>query len=192
MKAARMALFPLLAGLGSCVPWTVRPIESKDDKPRGRFEAAAYVDSIWASRVLPTVANSAVEWTATRGKTGAFMIKGRAKVLAVDTATRAGTATLDMVPCDGRPDALLQIGPVIRGSSLRDAVGFIHFGDFVNQLDFASAGNELNDRVEKTVLAGLEPASLKGSTVTFYGTFAASDAPLPRIVPVKLTVERTQ
>ena len=39
---------------------------------------------------------------------------------------------------DGKPTTVvLQIGPVIFGTALRDALPFIAFGDFVNQIDYA-------------------------------------------------------
>ena len=43
------------------------------------------------------------------------------------------------------PTVNLQIGPAINGTSLRDVVGFITFNQFVNQVDYADAG----DRAEQ-------------------------------------------
>jgi predicted lipoprotein len=89
----------------------------------------------------------------------------------------------------------MQIGPVLRGTALRDATGIVRFSDFVNQLQFADVGNELNERVLKTVLAPLDKARLKGRVVTFAGTLAAESnaEPLLReMVPVKLLVEEAK
>jgi predicted lipoprotein len=75
---------------------------------------------------------------------------------------------------------------------LRDATGIVRFTDFVNQLQFADVGNELNERVLKTVLAPLDKAWLKRRMVTFAGTLAAesnAQPPLRELVPVKLLVE---
>jgi predicted lipoprotein len=86
----------------------------------------------------------------------------------------------------------IQIGPVLRGTSLRDATGVVRFTDFVNQLQFADAGNELNERVLKTVLASLDRSKLKGRVVSFAGTLVAEqnvEPPLRELVPVKLSVE---
>src|SRR5262249_52996765 len=42
----------------------------------------------------------------------------------------------------------LQVGPAINGTALRDAVGFINFNQFVNQVDYADAGTALNNQVK--------------------------------------------
>ena len=37
--------------------------------------------------------------------------------------------------------AAIQIGPVLRGTALRDALEFVRFTDFVNQFEFAGVAN---------------------------------------------------
>jgi predicted lipoprotein len=46
----------------------------------------------------------------------------------------------------GKSLVALQVGPVMRGTALRDAVGFIQFDQFANQLQFADVANQLNER----------------------------------------------
>lgn len=203
----------LALALASCTPWTVRPIDS-DHSSSGTSTAAtpaAYVDSIWSSKLLPAISKSAVDarvlldalaaspaGARTRyGRCDAggpcyFAVKGEGVVTAVDTRSRAGLALVDIAPFDKRADLSIQIGPVIRGTSLRDATGVIRFTDFLNQLQFADAANELNDRVLKTVLAPLDKARLKGAKVSFLGTLTLlpnADPPLGGLVPVELKVE---
>ena len=198
--------------LASCVPWTVRPIESEQASTGPAAQsAAAYVDSIWQSKLVPAVRSSAVEARSLLDALAAspanallryghkeaggppyFIVKGRGVVLEVDAASRTGLALVDVAPFDQRPDVSIQIGPVLRGVSLRDATGIVRFSDFVNQLQFADVGNELNERVLKTVLAALDTASLKGRVLAFTGTLAAEEAALPPLrdlVPVELAVE---
>ncbi len=204
------SLMPLLSLLlSSCVPWTVRPIGSETDKPA--LSPSAYVDSIFKTKLVPEVLNSAVEArvlldalsaspaeaVSRIGRQGGFfVVKGRGVVLSVDTRSRNGLALVDIPPLDGRPDLSIQIGPVIRGTSRRDATGLVRFSDCVNQIQFADVGNELNDRVLKTVLAPLDKAGLRGRTVTFTGTLAAeqipTDPPLRDLVPIELTVETSR
>ena len=211
--------FPSLAmvvcclALGSCVPWTVRPINSDGDADGGPkvVSAAAYVDSIWTAKLLPAVLNSAVDAPALLHALAAspegaearyghhepngpvyFTVKGEGVVVGVDTRSRSGLALVDVAPFDGRADVSIQIGPVLRGTSLRDATGLVRFTDFVNQLQYADVGNELNQRVLKNVLAGLDRNRLKGRLVSFAGTLEAApkaDPPLGELVPIKLTVE---
>jgi predicted lipoprotein len=97
---------------------------------------------------------------------------------------------VDLPPYDGRADAAIQIGPVIRGTVLRDALSFIQFSQFVNQLEFARVGNALNDRVVQSVLVSLPKAGLEGSVVSFSGASSQPAAnELPEIVPVILVVK---
>ena len=93
-------------------------------------------------------------------------------------------------PYDGRPDAAVQIGPVIRGTTLRDALPFIQFSQFVNQLQFAQVGNALNDRVS-SALKSFSNQDLAGSIVVFSGAAGQpSEGGLLEIVPVTLAVKR--
>ena len=81
-----------------------------------------------------------------------LFVKGRAVVTSVDTRSRVGLALLDLTPADGRADGALQIGPVLRGTALRDALEFVKFGDFVNQIAFAEVATALNERARHAAL----------------------------------------
>jgi predicted lipoprotein len=182
--------------LSSCVPWTVRPIEKQGDPTADRaFDANAFVDTIWQSKVLPAVAAAPDQAALLRAPrtelSGAFLVRGSGRVLRLDTASRAGLLLLDFEPYDGRPDAAIQIGPVLRGTALRDALPFLQFSQFVNQLQFARVGNALNDHVWTTVLASFPRERLVGSIVAFAGAASrpAADG-IVDIVPVQLTVTR--
>ena len=200
--------------LESCAPWTVRPIESGTDAASGSaaLTPAAYVDSIWTAKLVPAVMAAAVDARTLldalaaspaeasaryghkeSGAAACFIVKGRGLVVRVDTMSRNGLALVDVAPFDGRPDVSIQIGPVLRGASLRDATGVVRFSDFVNPLQFADVGNELNDRVLKTVLAPIDRAALGGRVVSFAGTLAVeenkTEPPLRELVPVTLVVE---
>ncbi|MEO8285284.1 MAG: DUF2291 domain-containing protein [Chloroflexota bacterium] len=208
----------LLFSLSGCTLWTVRslhPAEGTDTAGSAvpgqpGFKGTAYVDSIWQSKVLPTVDQSATDLatllTALKSDlAGAkqkyghregqrpynFLVKGEAKVLSVDTASRAGTMKLDLAPGDGQPDASMQTGPVIRGTSVRDALPFIQFNLFTNQLEYADVSNALNDRLIKDVTGTLDLASLTGKTIDFEGAFTLEEgASLSNVLitPVKITV----
>jgi predicted lipoprotein len=215
-KVSTLAILALLLGLGSCTPWTVTPIDSGSGTNKGSETAspAAYVDSIWASKLLPAVWNSAVDARTLLDALAAspeqaearyghkeangpvyFLVKGEGTVTAVDTHSRAGLALVDIAPFDKQPDISIQIGPVLRGNSLRDATGIVRFTDFVNQLQFADVGNELNDRVLKMVLGPLDKSKMRGRVVSFAGALAAErnvQPPLRELVPIKLTIEERQ
>ena len=80
---------------------------------------------------------------------------------------------------------------MIRGTALRDALGFIRFTDFTNQIEFAAVANALNDRVAAAVLAPLDFETLAGRTISFIGavdTRAVREDGAIEIVPVRIAV----
>jgi len=192
------AAFAALASVSllSCTPWTVRPIEKRDQDSAqgGPFHAGRYVDSIWDAKVLPAVSQGAIDLRAAlrsgSHSRGPVLVKGEARVTRVDTSSRTGLLLIDVEPYDGRPDAAVQIGPAIRGTALRDALPFIQFSQFVNQLQFAQVGNALNDRVA-AALASLPIRRLERCGVVFSGAAEwPPDGGLPEIVPVTLAAKQ--
>lgn len=209
MRSRLIALAAALS-LTACVPWTVRPLDDGKQTATGVSNPVEFAASIWDSKVVPTITRDAVDARALLDAFGAnpeaartkfgkresggpayYMVKGEGRVLAVNVASRARTITIDVAPFDGTADVSVQAGPVLRGTSLRDATGLVHFTDFVNQIQYAEAGNALNDRVWKTVLESLDIARLPRKTVSFAGTVGEPDraAPFLRdLMPVRLTL----
>lgn len=189
-----LVVLGLVAGaLAILRPWTIVPIETTTART---FDARGYVASIWESRVLPTADRTTIELPMfTQGTVGtvrndgravrAAFVKGTARVAAVDRKSRVGLARLQPLREFDKPAAIL-IGPVLRGTALRDALDFIQFTDFVNQLEFASVASALNERVVSDVLDPLDIDALSGREITFVGAVALSDAETLEIVPVRL------
>jgi predicted lipoprotein len=196
-----LALFALLA---ACRIATIRPIESETGKATvavGAFDATAYVESIWESRALPTVDKEGVEATLlvqtlqtdpadavrrfgrpARGSVY-YLVAGSGVVVSWDSTSRNGLLGVDLVG-DARADLWILVGPVVQGMALRDALGFITFDQFVNQVDYADAGNALNQRVLDAVLKGLDFKGLQGRRVAFAGALAAGERLL--LTPTRL------
>ena len=172
--------------LASCrMPWTIRPIAAGEEKGgAGRpFDPTAYVDSIWDTKVVRAAAN-APDFAQAKSIGRATLVKGTGRVLRIDTAR--GEALLDIAPYDGKPDAALATGP-IRGTALRDALPFIQFSQFLNQVDFAHAANALDDRATSAA-AGSVKGLTAGAVLSFAGALDPAGDP-PEIVPVTLTRE---
>ena len=167
---------------GRTVPGAVaQPIEDP---------AAAYVNPIWSARVLPTIEEkaqdiatllpairadpeSAGQKYGRRESTNpySYMVKGTGKVSEVHTQSQAGTALLEIPGLDEK--VALQVGPVVRGSALRDATGLVTFNQFTNQLAYADVSKEMNGRALKAVAASVDAQSfpVPDKTVTFFGAF---------------------
>jgi predicted lipoprotein len=80
----------------------------------------------------------------------------------------------------------VQVGPALPGTAIRDAVGFIEFGQFLNQVEYADAATALNNQVKAKVLKDLDAASLEGKKVKVLGAFAYLAPTVVTITPVKL------
>jgi len=170
-------------------PWTVRPIE--DNKP-AVFDASTFASSAWPRLVRESAHTatdvSEIATTVGTSPTSARIVKGTGVVSAIDRRSRVGVMLVHVAGTK-KSIVAIQIGPVIRGTALRDASGFIHFSDFTNQSDYAAAANALNDAALRTVIEPLALDTLQGRTVAFAGAIGKS---APRedsaieIVPLRL------
>lgn len=178
----------LLAGLR---PWTIRPL---DGTRPAVFEAVAFAAATWPKlqrEALQTAADVAgIAMPAGASATKSRFLKGTGVVSSVDRRSRVGIMRIQVT--GSTPAAVaMQIGPVIRGTALRDAAGFIQFSDFTNQFDYAGAASALNDHSLRTVVAPLPIDTLQGRTLTFIGAVAGSavrDDGAIEMVPVQLQI----
>jgi hypothetical protein len=77
-------------------------------------------------------------------------------------------------------------GTAESGTAIRDAVGFIEFGQFTNQVEYAGAATALNTEVKNRVLKGVDPSSLEGKRVSFLGAFTLLTPDVVTVTPVRL------
>lgn len=172
-----------------------------------KFDAAAYADRVWATRVVPTAEKKAVDaptlFSALRkdqaaaskrygkqsgsGSPYSFLVKGSGKVTGVANTSGAGSIQVDVKDAGGT-DVNLAVGPAIVGTAVRDSVGFIDFSRFTNQIDYANVATALNDKVKTTVLKDVDVESIKGEKVTFTGAFSLLTPSSVMITPIELKV----
>lgn len=117
------------------------------------------------------------------GGSWTFAVKGQGTVVSEDRKSKAGKLGVD-VTGDGKADLTLQIGPVVKGTALRDIAAFYDFSAFRDQIQFALLGRALNDRA----LAGLTlPDAALGRTVSFLGAFQVQkDSDPVLVVPLEV------
>jgi predicted lipoprotein len=171
--------------------------------------AAAVLEPIWSSKVVPTILEKAYDIAAILPEIRAdpeaagqkygrreatnpynYLVRGAGKVAEVNMKSRVGT--LDLRANGLGEPVHLQIGPVVLGTALRDATGFVTFSQFTNQLDFADASKEMNTRALRLALNGVDPATLQGKTITFCGalTFDPKSKSPITITPIKIEVKQ--
>ena len=199
------ALVIAILGVGGC---TIKYDSEKGAD--GAFNAKTFVENLWDTKVMPLMDTAPVDvgtvlaaiakdpdaagkqygHRAGEGQPWTYLVNGEGAVTTVDVASRHGTATLEVM-IDNKPTTIiLQIGPVIFGTALRDVLPFIAFGDFVNQIDYAEVSRALNDKATAGFAAEL--AGAEGKVVSFAGAATAPTGGTPlTVTPVLLSVGGT-
>lgn len=200
---AAVALLILLTILPGCTVVKIGEEQSDGDdqyatwtKTGTGFQASEYVEAVWTDRIIPAYEEQSVEYetlmTALQEdrqaaidqyglvrQTGepftVFKVRGTATVVEFDDSSRNGVITVDLEPADGTVDATLQVGPVIRGTAIRDSVEFIRFTDVGNQLQFADLAGELNARMRRDSVEPLDLESIEGKSISFMGSFRLTE-----------------
>lgn len=171
------------------------------------FNAGDDVAKIWESSALPEMNEKAVDLKEflteangdlksladkygkySMGTSGElnYVVKGTGTVEEVNTESKAGFMTIKLDGYTGSETVKIQIGPVYKGSAVRDSLSFIKFGDYTNQEEWAAVSQSINELVAKDVVEAADPGSLQGKAVTFVGAFTASDNAEVLITPVVL------
>ena len=109
-------------------------------------------------------------------------------IVAAETESRAATIGVD-ASGKGTVEATVQIGPAMRGTAIRDALDFVSFNDFVNQIDFARYGKAFNAYVNRTTLEKLPRDALIGRKVTVLGAYPLGGAgEIPLVTPAEISI----
>lgn len=126
------------------------------------------------------------------GSPWSFPVRFAGTIIDANTETRAATADVD-VDGDGAADAAVQLGPVIRGTTLRDVMPTVDFTAFRDQIEFAELSRALNKKAHEITLAELPREDLVGKDVSVLGAFTLKSADEPILVtPVTLKPEGGQ
>jgi predicted lipoprotein len=173
------------------------------------FDPDKMVASDWAAKVVPYFEKKAGPFAEVRDlaakspeeagarfgyrpKSGdvpwTLMVKLEGIIVEANTESRAATIGVDTTG-KGKADAAVQIGPALRGTAIRDALDFVSFNDFTNQIDFARYGKAFNLYVNHEVLEKLPRDSLVGRKATVIGAYPlSSPGETPLVTPVDITL----
>ncbi|WP_347137445.1 DUF2291 domain-containing protein [Paracoccus sp. SSK6] len=199
---AILGLSLALTALGACkiVPNPEPGSENAGAPQSDEDRMAAKAGEIYAAQLVPYVSGKAIDLpmltTALQGGLEAagkahgvrpqaegspwnFLVKGQGTVVEANRESRAATLTLDATG-DGKADVTIQLGPVIKGTALRDAADFIVFTDYRDQIEFAKLARALNDRAHGAIQ--LPEGDLTGKTFRFEGATTLRSATDPVLV----------
>jgi predicted lipoprotein len=168
--------------------------EQADEKARG-FDATSYAAELWTKQALPHFSANAkpaaevipaimADFAGAGDKFGyrpgegspwSFIVTGTGTVTTKNTESRAGTLVLALDGAVAPLEATLQIGPVIRGNAVRDALPFVSFKDFTNQIEYADAGKALTALAVEGIAADVAGLAV-GDHVEFTGAISMAGA----------------
>jgi predicted lipoprotein len=183
---------------------------SHDNAASPGFDPHAMVVSMWSTKIVPDIEKRAVDYRTLRDAIKAdpdaagrkygyrgkdtgdapwnFPTKLHGTIVDVDTQSSEGTVGVD-VDGSGKASVIVDIGPTVLGTTLRDSLDFISFTSFVNQIQYAQFGTALNAYAVKQAMGALPRNDLKGKTVTVTGAFSYdSSSDEPEIVPLSIIV----
>lgn len=193
------------ATVAGCKVVTIEQDQAIRAKRSLNFSAETYVSRIWATQALPELQHraapardlfSAIDANpedagarlgrrASEGGAWTFVVRGEGVVTAIDDGSRR--RAVEVALGDGVTRVVkLEAGPVVIGTAVRDALPFIAFDDFSDQLAYADVGRALTTTALarlKPTLEGLRP----GDRVRFVGAFnlPSSDQPV-FVTPVSI------
>ncbi len=170
------------------------------------FDAASYVKENWETRIVPDIERKArnlkdlleelkSDPTEASEKYGirkeetspySFIIKGQFEIIEVNRTSSAGIMYIDLEDLSGNAFCAVQIGPVIKKSMIRDALEFIKFGDFSNQIEFANISREINFYVRDNIVNKIDETWKPGMSVDIQGVFTMDEAGSVLITPVMI------
>lgn len=202
MKMQSLLIAGMLAVM--CLPGCKLVKNSDGEEGAAADPIAALVETSFDAKLVPTLTQTAVDLTVLRdalkgglekageshgvrvGGAGGgwnFPVKATATVLEENRASKAATATVD-TDSDGKADAILQLGPVVKGTALRDTTKLYDFSTFRDQIEYAKLGRALNDKAVATIASA---GNLKGKKITFVGAAVIRSATeTPLIMPVSI------
>ncbi|MEN8906819.1 MAG: DUF2291 domain-containing protein [Clostridiales bacterium] len=203
-----------------CKPWTVVKNEKSNEDSSSKvyfesddFDSEAFVKDVWDNKLLDYYNKKKVDikklvedlkndevsakekyglGSNEMGSNWTFIVEGNGKTLDVDTSSRAGVMSIDLEPFDGQSDLLIQIGPVIKGSSIRDSLDFIKLDNFSNQVEFASVSKEFNSTVVSETISDNDYSKNIGKNITFMGCFTYANLDDILVTPVELNAGEGQ
>lgn len=202
-----LAIALMLSSLTGCVK-VVKIGEEASLTGEKKFSAGDDVAGFWESQAIPELKEKAVDLKVLLGEANgdlkslaekygkysmgtsgelSFVVKGSGEVLSVDTEKKAGIIVVKLAEYSGTEEIKIQVGSVIKGSSVRDSLSFIKFGDYTNQGDYAAVSQSINAIIMDTVINPEKAKGLRGKTIDFIGCFTVDNTGVILITPIEIS-----
>src|SRR5699024_2031206 len=91
-----------------------------------------------------------------------FIVGGIGKILNINNKSQRGLIAVDIKPFDDKKDFVMQVGPVIKGTAIRDTLDTVDFNDFENQIQWSNLAEAYNS---KSFEENFKDVSLKNNVI---------------------------
>lgn len=118
-----------------------------------------------------------------------FIVKGTGTIDVVKNKLRAGYVSFKLDGYNGSTTFRLQIGPVFKGSAVRDSISLISYKDYKNQIEWAEVSKAFHELILKEIISTNDLANAVGKKVEFTGCFTVSRPSQLNITPVSLVLK---
>ncbi|WP_275785152.1 DUF2291 family protein [Pararhizobium gei] len=208
-RAAAAISLALTLALPGCKIIKTPTAEEAAAEASGGFDPARQVADIWDAKVVPFLDKragafqdvsslSASDLDAAAAKYGhkekdstapwTFAAKISGTIVKAETKSRAAYLDTD-VDGDGKADVRIQIGPVIKGTAIRDSLDFVNFNEFKNQIQWAEFGKAFNTHINGVTLEKLPREGLEGKKVEALGAYPLPSKGQPALLtPATITI----
>lgn len=202
LMAAVMAV--AIVPLAGCVK-VVKTGQEAELTGQKAFDAEGTVDELWEDKVIPELTEEAISLSQLLGEANGkldsvsskyakgsegkvYVVKGTAKVVKQDNS-KQGTLTVTLDEYTGTEPIQIQVGPIYKGTAVRDSLSFISSQDVKNQVEWANLSKSLNDKLaEEVVEPATSTGSLEGKTIEFIGCLPIASSSI-LITPVQLSIK---
>ncbi len=208
-RAAAFFTLAVALALPGCKIIKTPTAEEAAEAASGGFNPDRQVAEIWDQKVIPflekragpfqevsSLAASDLDAAAVKyghkEKDGTapwtFAAKVSGTIVKAETKSRAAYLDTD-VDGDGKADVRIQIGPVIKGTAIRDSLDFVNFNEFKNQIQWAEFGKAFNIHVNGLTLEKLPRDELEGKKVQALGAYPLPSTGQPALLtPATITI----
>lgn len=175
------------------------------------FNAGESISEIWETQITPELSQKAVElnfllreangdlkgladkygkYSTDTSDEICYVVQGTAVVNEVNQEKKTGFLKITLDDYSGSEVIKIQIGPVYKGSAIRDSLDCLKYEDYKNQVEWAAVSQSIHDKIQTDVIGPLDVESLPGKTIDFLGCFSVSNNDDEILItPVQLMVE---
>lgn len=117
-----------------------------------------------------------------------YIVRGTGTIESVKNKLRAGYLGVKVDGYEGDSQVRLQIGPVYKGSAVRDTITKINYKDYKNQIEWAQVSVAFHNLISQEIIAPVKMDEMEGKKVEFIGCFTVDRPSQILITPVSLKV----